>query len=286
MNSVPEYLAEYANKIAIDEGFVEHTLQYYECESKKRENYVANIVGVTIAGQVADMKEKSLHLVCKLEDKERRADYSSILLFEREAYMYNKIFPAFERFQAERNISWSDGFFQYPKCYLAVADADNDRYVIIMEDVKYASYQLIDIRKMVDFDTTSVLVATLGRLHGLSLALRDQKPEIFEELLQIPDIFCKIMDPGLVRLIMWTLNEAIKHVTRDDEKQFLRKLKSDFPETLKNLFAKSAVSQFGALIHGDCWTNNFCVRSDSNVSWPKIIPETVIHIDRGKLQMV
>lgn len=266
MNSVPQYLTEYLNKIAKDEGFIEHTCHYSESNSKKRENFVATIVEVNIKGQVGDGGEKELRLICKLEDKARRGNYHSTLCFEREVYVYNKIFPLFESFQIERNISLGDGFYHYPKCYLAVADADKDRYVIIMENVETAGYQLLNIREAIDFDTSSILLATLGRLHGLSFALQDQKPDLFQELLALPENFIKIMDPGLVKLIAMTIDEVMDNLTREDEINFFRKLKNDFPAMIKHLLAQSDAGQFKVLIHGDCWTNNFCVRSDSNVN--------------------
>lgn len=188
MSSPPQYLIEYLNKIANEEGFVEHTL-HYEAGSSHRDVFVAIMVAVTIKGkQMVDLdSEKELSLMCKLlpENKARRDFFSAVLLFEREVCVYNDILPMFQKFQIERNISLDDRFFNYPKCYLAVADAIKDQYVIIMENVKVSGYELWDKLKPVDFETSSIFVATLGRFHGLSIALRDQKPELFQKLVDL-----------------------------------------------------------------------------------------------------
>lgn len=145
MTSPPEYLTEYLNKIAKDEGFVEHTL-HYESGSNHGDGFIAAMLAVTIKGkQMVDIEnEKELSLMCKLlpDNKARREFFNSPMLFEREVFIYNDVLPMFTKFQIERNVSVADGFFQYPKCYLAVADAARDHYVIIMENVKVAGYEL------------------------------------------------------------------------------------------------------------------------------------------------
>ncbi len=197
MSSHPAYLTEYLNKIAKDEGFVEYSL-HYESGSNHGDGFVAVMVAVTIKGkQMVDVgDEKELSLMCKLlpENKARREFFSSTTLFEREVYVYNDVLPMFDKFQIERNISFSDGFFQYPKCYLAVANATKDHYVIIMKNVKVDHYELWDKMKPVDFDTSSIFLATLGRYHGISLALRDQEPNLFQKLLDLDDIYTHLLE--------------------------------------------------------------------------------------------
>lgn len=270
MNTPPEYLTEYLNKIARNEGFVEHTL-HYESGSNHGDGFIAAMVAVTIKGnQMVDLQvEKELNLMCKLlpENKARREFFQSTLLFEREVYVYNHALPMFKQFQIERNISMDDGFFEYPKCYCAVADAIKDHYVIIMENVKVAGYELWDKMRPVDFDTSSLFLASLGRFHGLSFALRDQKPELFQQFLDLKDIMTSMVElPNITNMMMGSIDKAIEHLVRDDEINLLKKLKENYKSLIQNMFAPNVAGRFGVLGHGDCWNNNFCFLSDENVS--------------------
>lgn len=269
MSSPPTYLTEYLKKIAKDEGFVEHSL-HYESGSNHGDGFVAVMVAVTIKGkQMVDIgNEKELSLMCKLlpDNKARREFFNSTTLFEREVHVYNDVMPMFEKFQIERNISLRDGFFQYPKCYLAVADSDKDHYVIVMENVKVSHYELWDKMKPVDFDTSSIFLATLGRYHGLSLALRDQKPNLFQKLLDLDDIYTGMIDlPHIRNTMTHSIDKAISFLIREDDIKLLKKVKDNFSSLIKTSFAPNAAGQLGVLLHGDCWNNNFCFRSDANV---------------------
>ncbi|XP_037052202.1 uncharacterized protein LOC119085815 [Bradysia coprophila] len=268
MTSPPAYLTEYLNKLAKDEGFVEHTL-HYESGSNHGDGFVAVMVAVTIKGKktVDADGEDELSLMCKLlpENRARREFFNSYMLFEREVCVYSRFLPMFEKFQNDRNISRSDGFFQYPKCYLAVANAADDHYVIVMENVKVSNYELWDKMKPVDFDTSSIFLQTLGRYHAISIALRDQKPELFKELLDLEDILTAMVElPNITNMMHGAMDKAIEHLTCEDEKNILRKLRDDYKQSIQNLFAPGAAGHLGVLLHGDCWNNNFCFKTDAN----------------------
>lgn len=269
MPSPPAYLNEYLNKIAEDEGFIQHTL-HYESGSNHGDGFIAVMIAVTIKGKQALNvdDETELSLMCKIlpENKARRDVFKSHMLFEREVCVYSRMLPMFEQFQRDRNISESEGFFQYPKCYLAVANATNDHYVIIMENLKVSNYELWDKMKPVDFDTSSIFLQALGRYHGISLALRDQKPELFNEILELEDILTAMIEtPIICNMMEGAIDKAVEHLICEDEKKFLRKIKDNYKQTIKErLFAPNAAGQLSVLIHGDCWNNNFCFKTDSN----------------------
>lgn len=274
MSLPPEYLTEYLNQIAKNEGFVEHDL-HYESGSNHGDGFMAEMFAVTIKGKlmVDFQADKELSLMCKLlpENKSRREFFQSTLLFEREVYVYNDVLPMFKQFQIERNISMNDGFFEYPKCYMAVADATKDHYVIIMENVKIAGYQLWDKMKPVDFDTSSLLLASLGRFHGLSFALRDQKPELFKKFLDLKDILGTMVEsPNITNMMISSIDKAIDILIHDDEINLLKKIKENYKPLIKKMFAPNVAGRFAILAHGDCWNNNFCFLSDENVSHSEI----------------
>lgn len=161
----PEYLTEYLNTIAKKEGFVDHTL-HYESGSNHGEGFVAVMVAVTIKGkQMVDLEGvKELSLMCKLlpENKARRDFFDSVRLFEREVYVYNDVLPMFKQFQIERNITIDDGFFEHPKCYVAVADAVKNHYVIIMENLKVSGYELWYCNCIILIDIFFVIIIVMS----------------------------------------------------------------------------------------------------------------------------
>lgn len=270
MSSSPEFLTEYLNKIAKDEGFIEHTL-HYESGSNHGDGFVAVMVAVTIKGKrIVDLDNvKELSLMCKIlpDNKARREIFNSVKLFEREVFVYNDVLPMFNKFQIERNVSLDDGFFQYPKCYLAVADAAKDHYVIVMENVKVAGYVLWDKLVPVDFDTSSIFLKTLGRFHGLSFALRDQKPNLFQNFLNLKDNLSEMMESSaMYNMMTGSIDKATGHLINEDDINILKHVSENFKPLIKNMFAPNAAGQFGILLHGDCWNNNFCFRKDPNVS--------------------
>lgn len=264
MDSPPAYLTDYLNKIAQDEGFVEHTV-HYESGSNHGDGFVGIMYGATIKDKQSD---KQLSLMCKLlpENKARREYFNSTLLFDREVHVYNEILPMFEQFQIERNIPLTDGFSQYPKCYFAVANAATDHYAIIMENVKSTGYQLWDKMKPVDFDTSSTFLTALGKFHGLSFALRDQRPDSFKKLFDLDLIYNNLVDnPIIANMMIGSMDKAIEGLKREDEINIIRKLRDNYRGTMKKLISKDAAGQLGVLCHGDCWNNNLSFRSDANV---------------------
>lgn len=120
--------------------------------------------------------------------------------------------------------------------------------------------------KPVDFDTSSLFVATLGRFHGLSFALRDQKPEIFQKYFDLQDVLTSMVEnPNVVTMMTSSIDKAIEHLICEDEINLLKKLKENYKPLIKKLFAPNAAGQYSILTHGDCWNNNFCFLSDENV---------------------
>lgn len=62
------------------------------------------------------------------------------------------------------------------------------------------------------------------------------------------------------------IDKATEFLISEDEISLLKRLKDNFEPLMKQLSAPNAAGQFGILIHGDCWNNNFCFRSDANVN--------------------
>lgn len=181
--------------------------------------------------------------------------------------MYNEILPMFKQLQIERNISVDEGFFAYPKCYLAVADATTGHYVIIMENLKISGYELWDKMKPVDFDTSSIFLASLGRFHALSFALREQKPELFQKLIDLEDVVALLLEsPNMLAMMTSSIDTAIEYLISEDEKNLLKKIKENCKSVIGKKFPSNSLGNFRVLSHGDCWNNNFCFLSDENVS--------------------
>lgn len=131
-----------------------------------------------------------LHLLCKLapSNAAHRKEFLAELLFAREALMYNNIFPMFAKLQEEKGLSKEECFTAYPKCYEAIADPENSQFVIIIEDLRSKGYTMWPKHKPVLVNHAHAVMKQLGRLHGITFALKDQRPDVYEELKQVEDL--------------------------------------------------------------------------------------------------
>lgn len=118
---------------------------------------------------------------------------SSPLMVEREACMYRTVLPAFVDFQREKGLTPENGFFAFPRCYGIVADAENDNYAIVMEDLKEKGYDMFNKFNSIDLGHVRFIMEELVRYHAVSFAMRDQRLEVFTPFLKLKDVFMEMI---------------------------------------------------------------------------------------------
>jgi Ecdysteroid kinase-like family len=200
------------------------------------------------------------------DSPERRAQFSAIPIFEREAEFYAKFCPMLMEFQVERGIlDEADGFFAVPKCYKVIADPEQQNYAMILEDLQVGGYRMFNKLATIDLAHVTLFVKNLARYHALSFAIRDQRPDLLDEIRQLKDIFNERMignNPHFEVAIRSALDRAIGAMKPSEEYKIekLQKLKEEALQTFQNCASHERCEPFGVLMHGDCWNNNMMYR--------------------------
>lgn len=181
---LPEYVLSLLDGIAVSEGFCQYQIKT-GAGSKHGDGGCGTLTIATIAGDRTingTIQKDTLALLCKTMPSTQG---ESILdkLFEREVLAYNQLLPLFAKFQREKGLSDEECFNTYPTCYAAVADATNNKYIVIMEDLRARKFVLWPKAQSFDNTHAFAVIDGLAKLHAVSFALRDQRPEEFKIIL-------------------------------------------------------------------------------------------------------
>lgn len=259
MSTLPNVLLAHLNNIAKAERFQDYTLDH-EPGSKHGEGFMSDMVAVTVRGmrKSADgvTSTDSLSLICKLLPNSDARAQQCKMLFEREVQIYRDILPQLRQFQTDKGLTEATGFFAYPQCYLAVADEASNDYVIVMENLRVQGYSMWDKYTPMPLHNARMMFEELGRLHGLSLVLRDQRPELYAQIRRLDDK----MAPVLVEMrhrCESTFKQAVRHLENPEHKRVMQQVVDNWVEMLTQSANSASAEPFAVLGHGDCWNNNF-----------------------------
>lgn len=259
-------------EIAKREGFQNFTLNE-TAGSKPGDGFMAVIRAVEFRGQRTDKRTGVLHeyatlrLVCKLlpQSAERLAVFHSKVVFAREVHFYERLVPMLHRFQVEKGLTAETGFFGYPKCYVAVANEQTDEYVLILQDLRAIGYELWDKSTPMPFENAKLLFQQLGRLNGVSLVLRDQRPEIFAELLQLDDLLTRLIDTKPMRAMCGqSYDQAVELLESPVHKRVMSAIRDNWEDVIRT--CTRVTDDYAVLGHGDSWNNNMMFMGQA-VSW-------------------
>lgn len=270
--SLTNIVIEEIDKIAKREGFLEYKIKQ-EAGSKHGDGFLAKMLAVTLVGKRKighEVVDSKLDLMCKLlpENLDRRDLFDSSSIFEHEIYVYDKILKVFDQFQCEKNIAVEDRFNEYPKCYATASDVEKGEHVVIMENLKSVGYGLWDKTQPIEYDTVCLYMKTLGKLHALSFALRDQKPDVFDEISRFEDILVRLLnrDDSMKVMLEAALIKGISHLDQPDEKKLLEDLKINCKDETIRLLNRELAGKFYVIGHGDSWNNNLFYSNEGKVS--------------------
>lgn len=260
-NVLPEFLTVLLKQIAEREGFTDYSFDVSN-GSNHGDGFLAVIKRVIVSGSRNGKTEK-LPLICKLmpTSKARRDQFNSDAVFIREAFMYSQVLPTFAAFQQEKGLSLEDGFCEYPKCYGTLDDKENDRFVIVLEDLKAKNYQLFDKLLPADFNHVKLFAESLGKFHAVSFALKDQRPEEFAKFKHLKDVFVQQVEDQIdmmIQMFSFCFDKSIAAFKPEEvaEIKALTHLKENVVEILKKTASAEAAEPFSIINHGDCWNNN------------------------------
>lgn len=240
------------------------------------DNFMGIVLRVNIAGTRNGTPDSRETVILKMppQSAARRKQFNSAHLFEREILVYRDVLPLFVQFQLERGLKPQDanGFVAFPKCLACVCDAAQERYAIVLEDLKAQGCRMFDKSTIIDLAHVRLVMEAMGQLHGVSFALRDQRPLEFEPLAKLRDVFLNYVIKGLGHtmsdFIPAAFDRAIKTL-RDDETALKAKLthaRDNYIAELEECVKLGAAGEYSVLNHGDCWNNNMMYQYGDHVS--------------------
>lgn len=270
MADLPEYVHDLLNTIAKSEGFTEPTFEF-KSGTNPGENWSGILTSITVRGRRLTNntpEPDDLHLLCKLppSNAARRQEFRSIQFFEREVYVYNHVLPLFANFQKERGLTASDSFVSYPKCYAAIADKEMDQYVVIMRDLRPDGFVMRPKEIVAPVDHLHKMFEELAKLHGISFALKDQRPDAYNELKRATDFFRDVFAPNSPMRMLLGYDRAIASLTDARHIKIVEDLKANISEYFEDCLGDNVYEPFGVFCHADCHNNNILFLYDDEVA--------------------
>lgn len=257
--------------------FTNYTLTYKPgCEDGDGKSSELLCVTVTCSCDSAEPNGRQLHLVCKRErtNIDRLRDFMTVICFARELNFYNNIEPVFEAFQREKCLNEIDCFRAVAKCYVAVKDELTDRYAIILDDLRAEKFSMWQPTEPLPVDHMRKALCELGRFHGISLAMKHQKPLVFEQFTHADNIPREFVESGqLQALLIPAYDYAIKVLRAEEHQQIMTLAKAKIVALFEQCLGKKASNRFSVVSHGDFWNNNILYRYDEHVTAFSLIAE-------------
>ncbi|KAK5646587.1 hypothetical protein RI129_005051 [Pyrocoelia pectoralis] len=182
-------------------------------------------------------------------------------VFQREAYVYRTVFPEFLKLQVERQIPTP--FKSYPRLYKCI----NGYYqeMLIFENMKMSGFKLLPRHRPLDKTHVLLVLKQYAKLHALTLALRDQKREVFTEIARNmgDGFFEQYTREAVRRLGEHRFNQALKALDPIKDKVVFNKLynfsKTMFPKLTALIEAENP---YAVVSHIDCGIGNMLFKYD------------------------
>lgn len=258
---VENHIKSILERIAKNEKFTEYKIET-EAGSNHGDNYMGVMSAITISGikeQNGVKKTEQIHLLCKVpsSNEVRKKNFKSALIFNRELYVYSKVLPDLVRFQQEKGLSAADSFLSFPKVYACEIDQENDKYILIMEDLRPQKYEMWPKEKVISLEHELLVMRELGKLHAISFAMKDQRPAEFEQYTDLKDPFCELCIYGKFRSFSNKSIERAANVLKNpNHKKMMENFRKTYAQTIEEFLLGESSREFGIVAHGDCWNNN------------------------------
>lgn len=260
---LPAFVRRHLDEIAASEGFGTGYTYSEPASSKLVEGFSSAIRAIELSGERIDLQtgaprgDNKLALVVKLlpASVERQEVFQAKIVFEREVHFYVNLLPLLQRFQNDKGLDPTTGFYGYPQCYAAIAEPTTNEYVIIMRDLRTAGYAIWNKEQPMPFKNARLLFEQLGRMTGVSLALRDQRPAEFATVANTTDIWTVMLrSDSVVGICHPFFEQAVDLIESAEHKRVLIEIRDNWVDIAKHCL--QATDSCSSLSHGDCWTNN------------------------------
>ena len=225
--------------------------------TEKGDNYMGKMVKVTIQGTDRNGESITLNWITKtaLKMEALRANLNMGSVYIREIYMYEKLFPYFERFQKDQLVH--NIFNYYPIYVSSYKEPPNE--TIIMEDMRVSGYVMDDRKKPLNYGSVRLVMKAYGKLHALSYAIKYQRPEDFARIKdETKDVMMQQeMQDDMIQGPMFNKAlELLDPVKEAKAYNLYKKLVENMSSIFMKMWEKGAEDEYSVVCHGDSWINN------------------------------
>nr|XP_026499629.1 uncharacterized protein LOC113403336 [Vanessa tameamea] len=170
--------------------------------------------------------------------------------YQRECVFYQYIAPKMLELQRSYNII--EGLkLKFPNCIFANMEYDKETIVTNMA----TEFKLLDRFYKMDFNHSSLVLKNLAKFHGLSFALENLSPKVFESIRDLCSKDVQYGDPDAIpKSLVEYFKESLSVITNIEAKVKLEELSPYILELLNKCAAP--VLNYSAICHADCWNNN------------------------------
>lgn len=219
--------------------------------NQKGEGYIGEFLILTLK----HLNNKEVHLVIKQATSKSELVHNS---FKTEIYFYQTLLPQLLDFQKKFAPSLQDLTIT-PKCLATNLHTGVKR--IVLENLKYRNFELMDRRKSFDKDHLELLMKSYAKLHALSFAMKEKCSGDYSELIKPFGKQTEQFKTFVVSLVNSMLNNIIKFHSADFDDPLIDKL-NEYVTNLDKIFLEcnKYEGEHSVVIHGDCWSNNMMFR--------------------------
>lgn len=270
-SELPAFVLKLLADVAKSEGFTLYKIET-SAGCMPGDGILGVILGITIIGERLIKRKfilSKLHLICKMapENEARRREFKSASLFAREVHMYQHVLPLFAEFQRDRGLSDDECFLAYPKLYAAVVDEANEHFALILEDLRARNFSSWPKSKPITKSVGRLIAERLAKLHAISFALRDQRPEVFETMRCLTDLLAKFFEEGnTIKFLASMYDRAKAALTDPTHAIIMQQVKEQVLEICHECVNFDAAEPFSVVSHGDCWISNMMFQYENDVS--------------------
>lgn len=118
-------------------------------------------------------------------------------------------------------------------------------------------------------DHLRLVMQSLGKLHAVSFALKDQQPDKFNELVSnLSEVFIQKDDPHLRECFTKQAKLVFEALSNDEDAHLVSKIKELYKKEAIDIAAEcidlELTASVYAITYGDAWQNNSMFRYDDN----------------------
>ncbi|XP_045598758.1 uncharacterized protein [Procambarus clarkii] len=232
--------------------------------TNKGDNYACLVTSVVVQYTLGDL-QKETTFVAKMMRTQNSGGFSDMVRksFKREDACLAEIVPRMNKILKElglREIGIAKTY--YTSC-------ETGKELLLLEDLRTRGFKMFDRRRGMDIPHARLVLTELGMLHAASLLLERILPE--HDITKAWQVFeDDWMNDGEAKKMFGAMSRnQLEGAALIMEKvpnyghvvDWINKIKETSVDIFMNSFATS--SDFGVLIHGDCWNNNLLFRYDA-----------------------